>query len=80
MIVSRSAHRSARPISPAHFIDVDVLELSAFLLRLAHVPGTIEAGNRSRDLLGPVLEHPVMFRAARLLTISAIEGGAEWEW
>ena len=56
--------------------------LAELLLRLSSDPGSLLGWSNGRSELNfnEVLEHPLVFRAARMLTIVAIQQGRVWEW
>ena len=56
--------------------------LSELLLRLSSDPGSLLswANGRSELNFDEVLEHPHVFRAARMLAIVALQQGLVWEW
>ena len=56
--------------------------LAELLLRLSSDPGSLLGWSNGRSELNfnEVLEHPLVFRAARMLTIVAIQQGRAWEW
>ncbi len=67
-----SAGRSRVGSRPATFFAVGGLSLAEFLLRLSAAPETLprDANQIGSTALQEVLEHPIVYRAARLLTVA----------
>lgn len=81
IISSRTPTSGVDAASLSTLTDASASELSEFLLRLASAPGTVDCSQAlTRRLLPQILEHPVLYRAARFLAVTSVREGVGWEW
>ena len=81
VIVSSSGHRPSGG-GPATGFHIGGERLAEFLLRLASDPGTLNEwdGAELTRFVDETLKHPVVYRAARMVSVCAQAEGGLWRW